>query len=390
MLKVQHEDKLISCMIIEFFLKEYAARKFLLDLKNGKVDFEKWIFCLVTLVRHILENVMIHEEQVEYNGEKVKFHDIIYSEKIYDIIEKYKSTISIALNNIIAYYHNRVTDDHRYILPVPYDMPELESQMQNIIDLCEMELKFLRDTCIEYGYYPFDLMWMSPALKLYKVFVTRGVPFINPFVRVCKKSQDYVYTNYILGTGLSFFEKENPGVYYFYINIEDGNDIENVINTVKITLSRMKKRNNKYSIVIHDQATTQLCICIDRKKFNLEDCLMRTRDALLKAVAFTKCYDVSDLDLFREALWHVLEGRNKKISYFNRLVGLHLWDMVFILNKNANSAIEELIESPHFGEMYRNHFGKDEKFELEPANLRRNYKLACDCIEALSILPHGR
>lgn len=103
---------------------------------------------------------------------------------------------------------------------------------------------------------------------------------------------------------------------------------------------------------------------------------------------------------------YIAETKHKKTSYLSRFIGLFIWDNVHVANRKLSDVINALISvtvpngldenwqvAPYQAELeeWRKllRSGKEEGYVLEYNTLDREYRLACTCIETLSIRVHG-
>lgn len=389
--------------LINFFYREYAWRKLYIDDKNGIVDFALFKKNFFEIFRCVVKKIC--GQYIEFEGVIQRTDDFVDRENAYKLLRYQFCPI---VDFIIADYNNSLTDNPAFKYQL-LDSEKLKySEFSNdIIQTMGDKLKYVHSICIKYGHFPKDLLPHLNIVKYLDYLDKDIIPFHQPFLCFNKNSK-ILRTNFISENGKSYFEEDDGKSLYVYCNYLGCTKIEEIINTIKINILRRKKVNFKRELIFHPEPNIQICINID-DIFAAKEILNDVRQALfIDFLYFKEKISLPSKDS-QDALSRSIDAKYKKISYFYRIVGLHIWDSVHILNAKLSNTIKALLffnppesvpsvdESKHTPELNQKHtvllskliFERMKKASVPDYSLLYSeYRLAVKCIQDLSIHSH--
>lgn len=366
------KNRIIKIREIEFLYWQYARRKFQFDFKDATIDSEKF-------EEHYL--------------------------KLFEYVDSRCSSNSIAVfNEIISEYNNSITDNPEFLFN--YTQSSDIDFLRKAIQECEESVAFIRKVCTMYGYYPIYLIYQTDALSDYKDILDRSFKDVESFIRVYKYSE-IVRAHFVSKNKTCYFEDHERDFIYVYCDACSDINIDSIIKDVRITISHKGKRNFSNVIRYATTPNMQLCIKIDGE-VNIREIENEVRFALLCAMNYYVPFKYSFSKEIQDVHWRILQAKFKKISYLRRFIGLFIWDMVHIQDFKLSDIITALIDSANglepnlpfrsihteeiikeimeWGDLIRDDNSRDG--ELETRSLDREYRLACQSIQTMSICQH--
>lgn len=395
---VNIEEELRRINQTNFLYFQYTNRKFFLDLENGIIDNEKWREYYWDIVKCIVEEFF--GDMIFIKGMFVDKNEAIENH-IRGIHCLYFDDIAFLFDNVIAYYNNSLVDNPEFVYRLYYDIDE--NILQKIISINERSLNFILDLCLKYGYLPSDLYGARDALADYQI-VNEDICLVESFIKKYNKN-DIVRTHFVSDNQNCYFEEDDGKSFYIYYNTNRKDDLDLLLRLIKSRISRKGKKNFDRHFRVDEYPNMQICINMS-KKFDINDILVEVKNSLIVAIA----YFYPTQHMFSKELTNVAcdiaETKHKKTSYLNRFIGLFIWDSVHVANRKLSDVINGLISvtvpngldencqvDPYQAELgkWRKllRSGKEEGYVLEYNTLDREYRLACACIETLSIRVHG-
>jgi len=392
------EERIRRINQTNFLYLQYTNRKFFLDLKNGVIDNEKWRGCYWDIVKCIVEEFF--GDMIFINGIFIDKHEAIENH-IRGIHCLYFNDIAFLFDNVIAYYNNSLVDNPEFVYRLHHDVDE--NILQKIISINERSLNFILDLCLKYGYLPSELYGTRDALADYQI-VDKDICLVKPFIKKYNKN-DIVRTHFISDNQNCYFEKDDGKSFYIYYNTNKEDNLDSILESIKSCISRKGKKNFNRHLKIDECPNMQICINMS-KEFDIKDILVEIKKSLIVAKAYFYPNQYIFSKELTEVACDIAETKHKKTSYLSRFIGLFIWDSVHIANKKLSDVINSLISvavpndldencqvAPYQAELVKwrklLRSGKKEGYVLEYNTLDREYRLACACIETLSIRVHG-
>lgn len=377
---------------------QYTNRKFFLDLENGAINNEKWRVCYWDMVKCIVEEFF--EDMIFINGMFIDKNEAI-EHHIRGIHCLYFDDIAFLFNSIVAYYNNSLVDNPEFVYRLCYDVDE--NVLHKIISINKRSLNFILDLCLKYGYFPSDLYGTRNALNDYQI-VDKDVNLVESFIKKYNKN-DIVRTHFVSDNQNCYFEKDDGKSFYIYYNTNKEHNLDSLLTLIKSRISRKGKKNFDRHLMIDEYPNMQICINMNNK-FDINDILVEIKKSLIVAIAYSHPIQYIVSKELTNVACDIAETKHKKTSYLSRFIGLFIWDNVHVANRKLSDVINALISvtvpngldenwqvAPYQAELeeWRKllRSGKEEGYVLEYNTLDREYRLACTCIETLSIRVHG-
>ena len=382
--------KELSIKKLTVFYREYARRNFFQNMKKDKETFEKFLRYYIRVFNFVL--VELFGNTVEVKGIFRPVRDVKTYRQFSEVHFEYEDEVCHHINDAILMYNNREIDN-----------PALRCESfgffdpilsKNIVKMCKNEVEFLHNTCMHYGYFPGDLLYIDNIVDVVEWFTTDSIPHIEPFLRFYDPSNS-VWVFFVSSSGVSYFEKEDKNFFYLYCNSNEEISIESTLNMVKAGIGRKGKKNYSGHIYINENPNIQLKIKTVRERINKKE-LSEVKYALMQAVIYFNNNLCFDWGVVKDLYWRTMEAAHKKISYKYRCLGLYIWDCVHFLGMPVASSINKLIDSSKEHDdkasAVRSLLDKLDggQNELDYSVVDREYRLADQCIKTLSVLPHGR
>lgn len=418
---------------IKFLEYQYICRKFYTDLKSGIIDSNTFNNYYLNTLKSIAKQFL--EYYIEVDGIIRNKYELIENDDNDRIRQIIIDSTTLYLDDAIILYNNTITDNPKYL----YKYHEIEIIDRNIseyiISIMPDEIKYLRDICIKYGHFPHNLTKIQNPFYIFRAFLMTIIPEIGNFIMFDSLTKN-VRTNFVSETKKSYFEKDDGKTIYIYFNTFSNTDINEIFKKTPVMLSRKGKKNFKRTLYIDNEPNVQLCInsdCVNNwnklKNVLQKEILNDIECTIICAILYFNHTRLNNDDI-RKLQWRIYEAKDKKISYIMRFVGLHIWDCVHILQIKLSKCINMLLEYSTsnekeniFDELYdiylapsndnytqNNYNWQDttkkwakllstlyrkrqsatsgnEEFEYNIFD--QEYRLACKCIDSLSICVHG-
>ncbi len=414
-MKYPDDRRLIESRKIEFLYWQYAMRKFHFDCANNIVNYTEWKKHYFELFRAIVKRYC--KDYVEVNGVILNKEVALSGEGVYGFYETSPKFIFNRLNEIITRYHNSINDNPEFVFDFifEYEGDMLENDrnshsyfefIDEVIHAHKDNLGFIRSICLKYGYYPKELMILPNTMSDYNALCRDTFDAPESFIRI-EKYSSIVRAHFVSESGKCYFEDHEKGFLYLYLDVFLNIDIDKIIKDVRRAISNKGKRNFLNEIRYADVPNMQLCINIIGKynKRNIED---EVRYALLSAINYYNPLKHSFFKEMQDVQWRVLQAKYKKLSYLRRFVGLFIWDGVHVQGLNLGDVIAALIEAVNasasslspksalpenilraireWADLIRADISTG--MVLETSSLDREYRLAHQSIQTLSICQH--
>lgn len=413
--KIFDEKRIIESRRIEFLYWQYAKRKFQFDSANNIENYTEWKKHYFELFRTIVKRYC--KDYVEVNGVILNKEMALSGEGVYGFYSTSPKFIFNRLNEVITIYHNSINDNPEFYFDFicEHEGDILENDRNSlsysefvdcVIHAHKDNLEFVRSICLKYGYYPKELMILSDTMSDYNALCKNTFDVPESFIRI-EKYSDIVRAHFVSESGKCYFEGHEKGFMYLYFDVHSNIDIDSIIKDVRREISRKGKRNFSNEIQYSDVPNMQLCINVVNE-IKIRDVEDEVRFALLSAINYYNPLARSFLKEMQDVQWRVLQAKYKKLSYLRRFVGLFMWDMVHVLRLKLGDIIAALIEAvnasesslPHksalpenilraigkWADLIRVRVTTDEV--LETSSLDREYRLAHQSIQAMSICQH--
>lgn len=340
------EDKIYKANIVHFFYKEYAARKFILDCNTGVVDAYSWDVHVSKIIQFV-GYIIIFEYSPDDAMENIT-DDGTMNEVVHELFEDNIDKIFEIVNAIIVAYHKRNNTNPKYDYAVEYCDKFSECIINSAIEKIENSILFIRNVCVNYGYFPKELMSRTDPYEIMSLLCEdKKFPYVETFIFIPQDEEGCVFYNYTSKSGECYFEKESPDKYYFYCNTSNETfDINDTIRKIKVCLSIKPSKRLKKSININDSShNLQICINKRHNKFDIKYVL----ENIKYNIKSTQLYFEPEKYLFNsvseDLYWHVLDVKHLKGAFVNRSLGLFIWECKYIDNKKLANCINGVLDA---------------------------------------------
>ncbi|MCB6543264.1 hypothetical protein LI168_14200 [Desulfovibrio desulfuricans] len=408
------EKRIAESCKIEFLHWQYAVRKFYYDGKNNVINVAEFENNYFKVFMEVAQRYC--GDYAKINGVFIRSDCALSDANVYYLHGSAPKFIFNIINEIISAYHNSVNDNPEFVFDFihEYENDLLDKErnsesyfkfMRSVISNNKCSLEYLRRVCLKYGYFPHGLRSLRDAIADYKRLDRNVMTVPESFLRIDKR-MSAVRVHFISKSGKCYFEDINRDSIYLYCDIYSDINIDRVIKDVKIAISRRWKRNFFSEIRYANVPNMQVCVSIVGK-INIKEIEDEVRYALLCAMNYYTPFKYSFSKEIQDVQWRVLQATHKKLSYLRRFVGLFLWDMVHVLELKLGDIITVLLHAiaseavlPAKSALPANVLKAIQAWAnlilsdgskgraLEASSMDREYRLACQSIQTMSICQH--
>lgn len=404
------ERRIAESCRIEFLYWQYAVRKFYYDGKKNIINVSEFEDNYLKVFKAVARRYC--KDPIKINGVFISKNMALSDDNVYYLHGSAPKLIFNRMNEIIADYHNSVNDNpefafdfihecENYLFDEERNSGSYVKFIRDVISDNEDSLEFLRGVCLKYGYFPHGLRSMRDAIADYRKLIRNEMAVPESFLRI-EEYSSIVRVHFVSKSGKCYFEDIKKGFLYIYFDVYSDIDIDRVIKDASIAISRRGKRNFSNEIRYSSVQNVQICINI-AGKINIRVLEDEVRYATLCAINYYIPFKHSLSREIQDVQWRVLQAKHKKLSYLRRFVGLFIWDMVHVRGMRLGDIITALTESMNgskeslFSENVLKairdcagliHSGIGADRVLETSSLDREYRLACQSVQTMSICQH--
>lgn len=418
---------------VDVLHREYASRKFAIDCKQGKISIVHWY----QRFRKVVEEMSKYADR---GDDCEALECLLRTHNIEDFFSVLQKNIFIyeKINRLIVFLHDDITDNPEFDFQ-SYISARSASEKQ-ILSTINDDILYLRNVCLEYGYFPRELITRTHPLTLIKGFKANKLLIQNPFIRFYQYS-GILSAHFVSRSGKCYFEDEIADKFYIYYNSSDFFKFEDALKRIHNNIKKRGKKNFTKQIILGENCNIQICVN------NLSAFKNTSTDEIIKTIEHALCCAImyfefpvvpgigniahKDLKICKgidsvacakmisffkkvhEAYRNIQELKYKKISFIKRCIGLQIWDNVSLMEKNISGEIKKLMDCLkhdvvegygkfsalkddkifEFAEIILEDYDarsskKGKNIVPEFRDFRREFDITRQCIETLSICAH--
>lgn len=342
-----------ACELL-FWKTEYTRRKFYLDYPPDSPQLQ----ALATHYTNLFSTLKAWPYRTETSADSLR-----------------------VINAATGYYNNIVTRNPKELFFMEQLPAENYKNIATLIIKNEADILAIRNLALVYGYFPDALLSFTEGEELVKIAAKHTWPQnITTFPRKNDDAGHPCRINYVDRlTKSSFFEAEQDGVAYLYINpladLANCNAEVEKLSGYLTTATGLPKISHSPK----ENSLLQLCIDMDFLKKHLKDAQSYCRHAIKK---YSLTYSINPYDEKENPDWNsmhwVIYGVDgEQTDPRGRAIGLWLWELVDVEKQEISAAIKTVRASKHA--IARSAIEDNSPYY-------RDLKLARRCIEAMQVL----